>query len=420
MKKFPKIFFVIVIYVCLLDGFFTALLAAAEPPATRWSRTFSGTSALIGAITTDSNDNVLVGAQGSISHIFNSKSFLSKFDTAGNQLWEVEFLAQFINGLVTDEEGNTYTSGNFHVGPWMAKISPDGAELWNRVSVIPEFTSTAGLVLDSEGSFYTTGTVLERSGSEIIDRNAVLRKVSPEGISVWFNEFGTEADDQGIAIGIDSSDNLYVAANTSPTYSESGEELTAGSVILRKFDSSGSQIWTRTIAGSEEVDARGVAVDPDGNIFLGGSTLGQLGNENFGDYDAFISRWDTNGNLLWTEQFGTGDKDFISSLLIGEDDVLYVSGIEGSQSIISQGQGFLRQIDYSGNVIWSRAQQIDGNLHDIREIALDTSQNIYIAEAIGIIPSEGLLTKLVPVPEPSSLAITYIVIIMYSNRRVLS
>jgi len=53
----------------------------------------------------------------------------------------------------------------------------------------------------------------------------------------------------------------------------------------------------------------GVSADSLGNVFISGGTLGDLDGANAGSIDAFVSKYDADGNLVWTRQLGTTDSD---------------------------------------------------------------------------------------------------------------
>ena len=67
--------------------------------------------------------------------------------------------------------------------------------------------------------------------------------------------------------------------------------------------------WTRQLGTSERDCSFGVAADPLGNVFISGFTWGSLGGPNAGDVDAFVSKYDSSGSLLWTRQLGTSSYD---------------------------------------------------------------------------------------------------------------
>ena len=56
--------------------------------------------------------------------------------------------------------------------------------------------------------------------------------------------------------------------------------------------------------------AEAVSADADRNAYVAGSTNGTLpGQTDAGNYDAFVRKYDSNGNEVWTRQFGTTGRD---------------------------------------------------------------------------------------------------------------
>ena len=83
------------------------------------------------------------------------------------------------------------------------------------------------------------------------------------------------------------------------------------SAFVRKLDFAGNVLWTRQFGTALEDRATGVGLSPDGTaLFVGGMTAGALpGQVNFGGFDGFVRRYDLDGNLIWTRQYGTpGDE----------------------------------------------------------------------------------------------------------------
>ena len=66
------------------------------------------------------------------------------------------------------------------------------------------------------------------------------------------------------------------------------------------------RLWTRQFGTSGYDFARAVAVDPEGNVYVAGRTEGALpGQVSSGDFDAFVRKYDRDGDEVWTRQFGT-------------------------------------------------------------------------------------------------------------------
>src|SRR5215472_15860089 len=62
--------------------------------------------------------------------------------------------------------------------------------------------------------------------------------------------------------------------------------------------------------------ANGVSATPDG-IYVAGTTHGLLSQTYYGSYDAFLRKYDLNGNEVWTRQFGSPDFDWGNGVSAG-------------------------------------------------------------------------------------------------------
>ena len=67
-----------------------------------------------------------------------------------------------------------------------------------------------------------------------------------------------------------------------------------------------SVAWIRQPGTNNWDQSFGVTADHLGNVFVSGYTQGNLGGPNMGDFDAFLSKYNASGNLLWSREFGNG------------------------------------------------------------------------------------------------------------------
>lgn len=119
---------------------------------------------------------------------------------------------------------------------------------------------------------------------------------------VWseqgFPELNTA--DFATAVTSDSMGNVYTAGHFFPTGNTQ-------EIWVAKYSPSGGKFWVRTVTINNVVGlekrAKAIAVNSAGQIYVGGYTL--TTNPQFQDYDAFIAKFDTNGNQLGNLVFGT-------------------------------------------------------------------------------------------------------------------
>lgn len=166
----------------------------------------------------------------------------------------------------------------------------------------------------------TVGSSVYATGFETIPaQDALLRKFDSGGGVVWTRQFGAADFDYGLAIDVTGTE-VYVAGRASGfSGCPSGA---CGGAFVRKYDSDGNEMWTRAI-GTEAF-----AVDADGtSVYVAGWTDGTLpGQSSAGSADAFICKYDSDGNEIWTRQFGTSGYDVAHDI---EASGLYVAGRTG-------------------------------------------------------------------------------------------
>ena len=161
----------------------------------------------------------------------------------------------------------------------------------------------------------------------------------------WIAQFGTTAGDGAMAVASDASG--YVLAG----YTEGSLPgfTNAGGIdaFLRRFDFDGNGLWTRQFGTAANDAAMGVALDSTG-ITVVGYTRGSFpGFCHAGDNDAFVRRYDLAGNELWTDQFGTGSRDDLFSV-VADHRGIWAAGR------VSFGQPVVRRYEIDGTLVWER------------------------------------------------------------------
>ena len=186
-----------------------------------------------------------------------------------------------------------------------------------------------GVSTDSSGNIYVTGSTSgELDGNTHFgDRDIFLVKYNSSGQKQWTKQLGTSYWDSGTRVTTDSSGNIYVTGLTSGGLDGN---TSSGSldIFLVKYNSSGSKQWTKQLGTSSYVDyGRGVTTDSSGNIYVTGDTLcGLDGNTNSGFEDIFIIKYNSSGSKQWTKQLGTSKDDRGFGVTTDSSGNIYVSG----------------------------------------------------------------------------------------------
>src|SRR2546427_309815 len=179
---------------------------------------------------------------------------------------------------------------------------------------------------------------------------AVGIEAAGTGAAPRLRQFGTSHFDQANGIALDAS-GVYVSGLTwdaLPGQTSAG----SGDAFLRKYDASGNVLWTRQFGSSDFDQADNVAVDASG-AYVAGVTAGAFpGQTSAGSADAFVIKYDTSGNVLWTRQFGSSSYDLAWGMALDASGA-YVAGRTGGASGYEpdpSDDAFVRKYDAGGNL----------------------------------------------------------------------
>src|SRR5262249_13034014 len=114
------------------------------------------------------------------------------------------------------------------------------------------------------------------------------------------------------------------------------------------------------------------------NILVAGDTGGALAGTNQGFSDAFVRKYDSAGNALWTSQFGTTKEDIASGVATDVSGNVFVTGSSYSPGVSNAANALLRKYDPSGNLLWQKT--IDSAADDYGyAVGADSLGNSYVA-----------------------------------------
>lgn len=180
-------------------------------------------------------------------------------------------------------------------------------------------------VLDKSGNIFISGKTEGEIGSRNLGHNdGFLMKLDSAGNIQWKEQFGTPGDEDVQWSAIDDASNIYITGST--TGDLSGKNLGKQDIILVKYGPDGEKAFT-VQTGTDSVDvAKGICIDKAGNVYITGYTSGKLGSKSFGKSDCFILKANKNGKITKTVQFGTLGDDMSYSVMCGPDGDVYVCG----------------------------------------------------------------------------------------------
>ena len=341
-------------------------------------------------------------------------------------------------GMVVDAAGNVFITGmffgtvDFDPGVGVANITPvpygcnvyiakydiNGNYLWAKNIPITASYGGGGITIDASNNVFITGYF---SGTnQDFDPNAgtaylnsaggndiYFAKYDANGNYLWAKQLGSTGDDRGIEISTDATGNVFLIGNFSASVDfDPAAGITnltsvgAADIFIAKYNSSGIFQWTKQIGGALADDVRDIAFDNSGNIYLTGNFSGTADFDpgvsvvnlvSSGGSDIFISKYDANGNYLWSNKFGGTGTDGGSALKADATGNILVTGIFASTVDFDQSAAvvnlttassalFYGKYNAGGNFVW--AKQLPLNFYSM-DITLDAAGNIFIAGYYG-------------------------------------
>lgn len=190
----------------------------------------------------------------------------------------------------------------------------------------------ANIVVDRQGNYYFGGAFVDQAviagelieGIDASSMDMFVAKLDRFGIVQWIKVFGSPTYDEGAPyVAVDSTGNVYVAGGVGGTGqfgTKSYKAVGKLDAFVAKMNAAGDFQWVVGAGSSDNDQARGVAVSPNGDrVYSYGSFIGQVsfGNATFDSYagksDFFVRGVNANGQPLWTQRLGwSGNDDVIA------------------------------------------------------------------------------------------------------------
>jgi hypothetical protein len=188
-------------------------------------------------------------------------------------------------------------------------------------------------------------------------------KLDSSGNIVWTKTIGGSLTDVAMSI-IQSSDGGYVVVGYTKSFGAGDWDM-----YVVKLDSSGNVVWTKTIGGSDWDEANSIIQSSDGGYVVAGWT------RSFGAGDIYVVKLDSSGNVVWTKTIGGSYLDVALSIIQSSDGGYVVSGLTGSFGAVVV-DFYVVKLDSSGNVVWTKT--IGGNGYDYANSIIQSSDGGYV------------------------------------------
>ncbi len=322
--------------------------------------------------------------------------FVMKIDSRGNKTWARQFGTSGDEDVLwstIDDSGNIVTAGSTGTGGsarldiMVVKFSPDGKQLWSQVFGTDSIDVAKGICTDKDGRIYITGTTLGKIGDKSYGKSDVfVARLDRNGKREFVYQFGTPGDDSGSSIAW-MAGNLYICGTTSGDLG--GKNKGFLDVFTAVMTDKGKPVSLGQY-GTDGFDIPMVVnADKAGNIIVGGTTSGNWGGNQLGEGDCFLLSAAPDGSVRWIKQFGTAQHDGVRSIATGKDPDgrILVSGLIH----LPPADAFISLFSTNGDQLWEKHISDESKSGDASGKSVTVTSDGYVYQ-VGL-TSSGLFEK---------------------------
>ena len=375
-------------------------------PSYLWSQGFGDVDAeQVNVVTTDASGNIIIAGTFSSPVSFGGpvlpdpggpvNMFVAKYDAAGVHQWSKGFVGN-PHGIAVNATGDIYITGAFrgvaNFGGasfastdgtddiFLVKFDADGVHQWSTSFGNPAQEDVGrGIAVNGTGAVVITGSIggatdfgegpIGGAGST----DAYVARFDAGGMHQWSKGVGGAQKDIGRTVAVDDNDHVFLAGEFLDTVDFGAGPITNTSdtqVFLADYDANGAHVWSRTSTGGspfQSCNVSAVALDGTGGAvvcgeFNGTTNFGGSDLVSGGQQDIYLARYDGNGNLIWSQRFGSTGNERPASIATSATGV-FITGTFGTElnlggDLFSSAGGldvFLAKYDLAGNHQWSRS-----------------------------------------------------------------
>jgi hypothetical protein len=207
-----------------------------------------------------------------------------------------------------------------------------------NVLVTGVFSGTADLI-------YGTDTALVSSNGGL---DMYMAKFDTSGNLLWKKTMGGPLDDYSYSIKTDSNGDIYISGTCSENADFDGDDDTSlihingpsnsGIIFLAKYSSLGDLIWVKGMSSANGFGlGKDIEIAANGDVILAGnfkvtvdfdpsSAVLNFSAISTNYYDIFITRFTSNGDLVWAKQIGGNNYDEVKGMALDASDNIYLTG----------------------------------------------------------------------------------------------
>jgi len=272
-----------------------------------WQRTYgSGYEHNAYSIQQTSDNGYIVAGYTNEFGAGNDDAWILKLDSFGNILWQKTYGGSNHERAYSIQQtsdggyivaGYTWSFGTGNHAAWVLKLDFSGNIIWQKAysGDNPQYAYSISQIND--GGYIVAGYAYVPSAG---GSDALIFKLDSEGNIIWQKIYGENKWEYAQSI-LQTSDGGYIVAGYNfPLATNNPDGL------VFKLDPFGNIVWQKIYGGNNPDFLYSIQQISDGGYIVVGGTS-SFGSSN---YDAWVIKLDTSGNIVWQKAYGESENDF--------------------------------------------------------------------------------------------------------------
>ena len=245
--------------------------------------------------------------------------------------------------------GYTWSFGN-EQQVYAIKIDFNGNLLWEKTFGGSMWEVGHSVIELKDGGYMIIG-FSNSPGISSGNTDVLLLKIDEQGNKIWMKAYGNidfPNHEWGYGI-LELNDNSLMVVGSRDRYNKGGKNI-----LIYRFDKFGEIIWEKELGSVSNTNEEAYDITKNnlGDIFI---SVGKNSDEDYDKYMPEIIRIDSYGNIEWKRLFKTNSKSYhqfnISNTLSG--DLILVGSSISKSSINHTADAFMMRLNRNGDIIWT-------------------------------------------------------------------
>lgn len=411
------------------DGGSEWMFTGGSPGPDRAFAIATGNSGLT-AVTGYFSNNALFGNETVNTNNTSQDFFVMVLDSNGDLVWIRSFggeLGDTGYGIDFDNNGNVLVTGQFRgtidfdgtvftstplsdgsalsYDTFVLKLSPTGDVLWAKHGQNPYESRGLDIACDDAGNVIVCGQFSDTLTFDQVHFNDIFNaafvvQFDANGNEQWFRRF-TSSQTIAYSLAVNSANEIYVTGdNIGPMlfYTEDGSEYFQTeytyNLFLAKFTQSGDLEWLTNNGSENPVSSKSIDLDNNEDPYVAGTfncrfdeyaePLGTGVFYSAGWRDVFITKFNPQGERLWSRNMASNRDAYCSAIAVNQTDLPVISGGFENRFYVTNASTF---INYTGNTSGGSGNANycgDSAYGSLRGVESNGNKDIFITSPINL------------------------------------